>query len=60
MEKSKGHVGFVGDIELFQFGTNIYRASKTDVIDLDTGVRAGARFEGPEHQLPYLKKKFGL
>lgn len=59
-EKSRGHIGFFGESELLQFGDNIYRASKTDVMDVNTGIRSGARFEGPVHQLPYLKKKFGL
>ena len=59
-EKSRGHIGWFGDYELLQFGTNIYRAHKTDVIDIDTGIRVGARFEGPESQLSFLRKKFGV
>jgi hypothetical protein len=41
---SVGHICWVGDYEWYQIDNRVYKAHRTDVIDLGTGCRQG-RFE---------------
>ena len=61
MEKSKGHVAFIGKSEYFIHGTDLYRAPiKDSYIDV-YGYRSGARFEctkpNIEGHIAFLKQK---
>ena len=48
LAKSKGHEMFVGDYEYYTRDGELWKAPTSNVIDLDTGQRAG-RFELPAH-----------
>lgn len=43
--KSNGHIQFCGGYEYILFNGEILRADMTNVIDIRSGVRCGARFE---------------
>src|SRR5690554_5741589 len=62
MEKSKGHITFLGNYEYYlNDAGDLYRAHVSNVIASDTGRRHG-RFEAPAHMVdkhPLLAKKGG-
>jgi len=43
--KSTGHIQFSGGYEYIERDTEIYRADMSNTIDIQTGIRTGARFE---------------
>jgi len=45
--KSKGHIAFAGDYELFKMNGDVFRSKKSNYIDT-MGYRSDARFEGTE------------
>jgi hypothetical protein len=48
--RSAGHVAFVGEVEFFTVGREVYRAPKRNPLDV-RGYRQGARFECYLHSL---------
>lgn len=51
MEKSKGHIEFIGPYEYFQHSDSVYRARIATTYLGTNGYRTGGRCQGPMHML---------
>lgn len=45
VRKSRNHGEFIGKYEYFTFNQAVYKAHKTNTIDINTGFRTGGYFE---------------
>lgn len=59
MEKSKGHIGFQGNSELYQINGQVYSAPIGNCFDVRTGARIG-RWECSVEQFNRFRQLFVL